>query len=167
MTYLRVIVAIAVVAGATAFSPAPLPKTERRRATDDAVLLQGTYKVLDYGRPNVNVNGRLMLRRTNMKVRISGKQFQFLNQSGNDYVPSTTYEMKLSQRSSPKVLDMTYKGGDYTATMKGIYKIEGSKVTVAFVTSYTGVVKQIQEPERPTSFDNLPPSAMLMVLQRE
>src|SRR4051794_9672990 len=96
MKHLRAIVAIAVVAGAVASvtaSPAPLPRNERRRTADDAVLLQGTYKVLDYGRPNLN--GRLAVRRNNMKVRISGTQFQFLYQNGNSYLPSTTYEMKL------------------------------------------------------------------------
>jgi len=169
MTYFRALVAVAIVAGvsasAIAFTPAPLPKNERKRTTDDLSLLQGTYKVLDYGRPNLN--GRAVMRRENMKVRITGDKFQFLYQNGNDFVPSTTYEMKITPKAAPKLLDMTYTSGDYTLTMKGIYKIEGSKVTLAYVTAYTGRIKQLQEPERPTSFEELPPVAILMVLERE
>src|SRR5437016_5032376 len=131
--YLRLIVAVAAVAGLTAFSPAPFPKAERKRSVDDAVLLQGTYKVNDYGRPNMNA--RLAIRRSPMKIRIRGNQFSFMYQSGNDYVPSTTYTIKLHQASMPRQIDMTYDSGDYTVTMKGIYKIEGKKVTIAYVST--------------------------------
>jgi len=101
--YFRVIVAVAVVAGLTAFSPAPFPKADRKRSADDAVLLQGTYVVSDYGRPNM---GGRAIRRSPMKIRIQGKQFAFMYQNGNDYVPSTTYEMKLHQTSMPKTVDI-------------------------------------------------------------
>src|SRR5262245_13031939 len=133
--YLRVIVAVAVVAGLTAFSPAPFPKAERKRSVDDAVLLQGTYSVIDYGRPNL---ARLGARRSPMKIRIQGKQFSFMYQNGNDWVASTTYELTLHPSSMPKQVDMTYTSGDYTITMKGIYKIEGKKVTFAYVSTFVG-----------------------------
>jgi len=164
--YLRVLVALIFFAAAAGFSPAPFPKSNRKPATDDLVLMQGTYKVLDYGRPNMN-RGGFGLQRQQMKVRISGNQFAFLYHNGAEYVASTTYEMKLTPKAAPKLLDMTYSAGDYTVVMKGIYKIEGNKVTLAYVSTYTGRIRQLQEPERPTSFDNLPPAGLLMVLERE
>jgi len=166
--YLRLVVAVAAVAGLTAFSPAPFPKAERKRSVDDAVRLQGTYKVIDYGRPNL---ARMAIRRSPMKVRIQGDQFSFMYQSGNDYVPSTTYAIKLHQSSMPRQLDMTYNSGDYTITMKGIYKIEGKKVTIAYVSTFVGRGGGFggapNAPERPTSFDDLPPNAMLLTMERE
>jgi uncharacterized protein (TIGR03067 family) len=169
--YLRVIVAIAVVAGLTAFSPAPFPKNERKKTPDDIVLLQGTYKVIDYGRPNLNGGGaRLAIRRSEMKVQISGNKWSFMYSNGNGFAPSTTYEMKLMPKTAPKMVDMTYNvANDYTLTMKGIYKIEGKKVTMAYVTSYSGArFGGVQgEVERPTSFENLSGNAMLITMERE
>jgi len=169
--YLRVIVAIAVVAGLTAFSPAPFPKHERKKAVEDIVLLQGTYKVIDYGRPNLN-GARLAIERSEMKVQISGNKFSFMYSNGSSFVPSTTYEMKLMPKSAPKMVDMTYNvANDYTLTMKGIYKIEGKKVTFAYVSTLVGrgggFGQAPNATERPTSFDNLPPNAMLLTMERE
>jgi uncharacterized protein (TIGR03067 family) len=164
--YLRLIVAIAVVVAAAAFSPAPLPKTHRKPAVDDVVLLQGTYKVLEYGRPNLQARGGFGgPRRTNMKIRISGDKFAFLYQQGNDWMPSTTYEMKLNSKASPKTMDMSYNAGDYTVTLKGIYKIEGNKVTLLYNYAYSGRINQ--DAERPTNFGSPPMTAMQMVLERE
>jgi len=164
---LRLTLALAIVVGATAFSaasPAPFPKPNRKPAVDDAILLQGTYKVVDYGRPNFNGRAAL-IRRTQMKIRIQDNKFSYLYQNGNDFVPSTTYEIKLNAKSSPKAIDMTYVTNDYTMTMKGIYKIEGNKVTLVYVSTYSGRITQ--DGERPSSFENLPPTAMLMTLERE
>jgi uncharacterized protein (TIGR03067 family) len=169
--YLRVIAAVAIVAGQTAFSPAPFPKHERKATVDDSVLLQGTYKVIDYGRPNLNGGGaRLAIRRSEMKVQISGNKWSFMYSNGNAFVPSTTYEMKLMPKTAPKMVDMTYNvANDYTLTMKGIYKIEGKKVTMAYVTAYSGARfgNMQAEVERPTSFENLPNVAMLITMERE
>jgi len=171
--YLRVIVALAAVAGLTAFSPAPFPKHERKAAVDDIALLQGTYKVIDYGRPNLNGGGgaRLAIRRSEMKVQISGNKWSFMYSNGNGFAPSTTYEMKLMPKASPKMLDMTYNvANDYTLTMKGIYKIEGKKVTMAYVSTYSGARfgnMQQGAVERPTSFENLTGNAMLITMERE
>ena len=167
--YLRVFAAIAVVAGLTAFSPAPFPKHQRKAAVDDSVLLQGTYKVIDYGRPNLN-GARLAIRRAEMKVQIRGNQWSFLYSNGNGFSPSTTYEMKLMPKAAPKMIDMTYKvANDYTLTMKGIYKIEGKKVTLAYVNAYSGARfgNMQAEAERPTSFGNLTGNAMLITMERE
>lgn len=167
MTYLRIIVAIAAVVAATAFSPAPLPKSHRKASVDDAILLQGTYKIVENGRPNVN-NARVALiarRATTTKIRISGDKFSYLYPNGNDFVASTTYEMKLDKTTSPRAFDMTYTTNAYTMTMKGIYKIEGNKVTLLYVTTYSGQIQQ--DGERPTSFENPTINAMQMVLERE
>lgn len=162
--YSRLIVAVAAVVAAAAFSPAPLPKPHRKPVVEDAVLLQGTYKVVEYGRPNLRGRG-VALSRSNMKIRISGDKFAFLYQQGNDYVPSTTYEMRLNSKTSPKEADLSYNTGDYTVTMKGIYKIEGNRVTLLYNYSYSGRINQTAE--RPTNFASPPMTAMQMVLERE
>jgi len=53
--------------------------------------------------------------------------------------------------------------------MKGIYKIEGKKVTIAYVSTFVGRGggPAPNATERPASFDNLPPNTMQIVMERE
>jgi len=183
--FLRSFIALAVLTGLAAFSaasPAPFPRTDRKKAVEDVVRLQGTYKVTNYGQAAVFGGGGgfgrgggggvvFALQRPDMKVRIQNDKFAFLHNNGADFQPTTTYEMKLVPNTSPKQVDMTYNTGNYTVTMKGIYKIEGNnKVSIAYVSTITGArfnVVARPQVERPASFENLPPSAMLLTLERE
>jgi uncharacterized protein (TIGR03067 family) len=167
MKVFYVLAALAAV-GLTGFSPAPFPRTERKREVDDMTALQGTYRVVEYGRPNMG-GGAALIRRTEMKVQISGNKWTFQFNDGNAWVSSTSYEMKLQPRTFPRSLDMTYNANDYVLTMKGIYRIEGRKLTVAYATSYSGARfgAMPMDGERPTNFENLSGNAMLMKLERE
>lgn len=165
----RLFVAAAVVAGLTAFSPAPFPRADRKKAVDDNFALQGDYKVAEQGRPNLG--GRIaIIRRVPMKVRIQNGKFAYLYHNGNDYQPSTTYDLKLNQSGSPRQIDMSYSTGDYTVTMKGIYKLEGTKLTILYVNSITGArinAPVMEGQERPTSFESPSPNAMILTLEKE
>jgi uncharacterized protein (TIGR03067 family) len=160
-------------------APAPLVKPERRKVADDMSVLQGTWKLVEQGRPGMNARlggGRAVLirRDTNVKIRISGNKFTYLYNNGlNNFSESTSYEMKVEQRTAPKSIDMTYSSPDnsYTMTMKGIYKVEGNKVTILYVQVYSGNIKvrlgNGASEDRPASFDNPPVNAMQLVLERE
>jgi len=152
-------------------APAPSEKKDRKRGPEDIALMVGTWKMVEQGRPGMNLQLAAIRRRGDLqtKIRIEGDKFQYLYFNGQDYQPSTTYDLKLQPRSSPKAIDLTYTSGDYTVTLKGIYKIESNKLTLLYVQNYESKLKNVRnaEQERPTSFDNAPPNAYQMVLERE
>ena len=168
--YFRLFVAAAVVAGLTAFSPAPFPRVDRKKAIDDNLLIQGTYKLVEQGRPNLGGGRIAFIRRVPMKVQIQNGKFVYLQDVGNDFRPTTTYDMKLNTSGAPRQIDMSYNTGDYTVTMKGIYKIEGNKLTILYVNTITGArinMPAMEGMERPTSFDTPSPNAMILTLEKE
>jgi len=172
---MRVIAACGVLLGLAAMvvaAPAPTERKDRRRGPEDIALMHGTWKLVEQGRPGMNANvARLAIRRGDFqtKIRIEGDKFQYLYFNGQDYTPSTTYDLKLQPRSAPKAIDLSYTSGDYTVTLKGIYKLDGNKLTLLYVQNYVSKLKNVRgtEQERPTSFDNPSGTAMQMVLERE
>ncbi len=67
----------------------------------------------------------------------------------------TTYQ--IDERKTPKAIDLFEPKGQANQAIKGIYKVEGNKLTIAFPTNGPGVA-------RPTGFDAK--DAGIMILKR-
>jgi uncharacterized protein (TIGR03067 family) len=146
----------------TAFAPAPFERPARQRADDGLARLQGSWKVTEFGRPDVREGALPWL-----KVRVKGARWTFLYQRGDAYVPSTTYVLKLAPRAAPQTIDLVHDDGQGLVTLKGIYKVEGNTVTIVYVV-ISRVRNQLPRPEeRPASFDNLPDHVERIIMRRE
>jgi uncharacterized protein (TIGR03067 family) len=179
MMLVRFTLSLAVAFSLTALvpaAPAPLVKKDRNRAPDDLALMQGTWKMVEQGRPGMN-NGQLaarvaILKRgdSQTKIKIEDGKFTYLYFNGQGFTPSTSYDLTIQPRSAPKTIDMKHNSGDYTITLKGIYKIDGNKLTILYVNTYESKMRAVPQQlnvERPTSFDSPSANAMQMVLEKE
>lgn len=172
--WLRLFLAGAVVAGLTGFAPAPVPKTQRSkvRVPDDLVRLKGLWQVVSYERPGLkNVGGIIKTAISN--VRIADNKWAFMRQVGNDLTPTVEYDMKVDPNGTPKKMDLVRDLGGNVMTLKGIYKFEGNRLKVLYVSTYTaragagvGAVLVNQADTGPLSFENPPVNAILYTLER-
>jgi uncharacterized protein (TIGR03067 family) len=175
MMYIRCLFALAVIAGLTAFAPAPFPREQRKaRESDDAVRLMGTWKVTNYERPGVN-GAAAMRYSVNMTIRLSPGKWEYVYDNNNGLgglgrgavATNNDYEMKIDTASMPRKMTMTKDyGAGTTMTMNAIYKFEGDKVKILYTTVYQGR-GMIQAETGPLSWEKPPTNSILLTLERQ
>jgi uncharacterized protein (TIGR03067 family) len=152
----RLVIALLAVLGATAFAPAPFPKTERRGGGDEISLrsLQGNWKAVRFdeiiGKNNERKEGGMWFG----GVRIRGDRWSYLV-NGDEEHP---YQLVISD-SRPATIDFFNVGAkpDHPV-MIGLVRREGSRVTILYYRA--GEL-------RPRSFEHLPVNWWLLALEKD
>lgn len=127
---------------------------------EDAKEMAGTWKSTSYVIDGDNVPADVA---SKLKIIVKGDTLTMrggLAQAGGQYIPTislTSYKMKLGTANGQKTIDLTpVRGGG--KTIRGIYKLEGGKLTLCL--GLTGT--------RPGSFESKPNSATcLNVCEKE
>jgi len=152
----RPLFAVLVLAGLTAFAPAPLPRSPRGHRGDGLSLgeLQGTWTVtklqMTRGKGQLTDGGTSLA-----QVRISGDRWSFVY--GQARMNDVNYTIRVDHSLRPPRLDFHYLGSkDKEPYGKGILRRDGD--TVQLMYTWGG--------DRAASFDTAPDGHWLITLRR-
>jgi len=149
----RVLFAALVVAGLTAFAPAPFPKPDNRK--DDLKSLAGSWSVYRY-----EMGGNPVLSGATLQVKVDGEKWSFFRVTAMGTTPSTAYTIALDPKKDPRLIDFKMVGG--AGELKGIYRFDkGNRNQLQVVFNTFGVMR------RPTGFDGTDRGAYTLMMKRD
>ena len=153
---IRLVLALLVVFGLTAFAPAPFPRSERRDSTAKISLrtLQGRWRAIKW--ENSRPDGKHEpdpKPPINVFVRIAQDRWTFMDgdQEGNTLVIS------VEPAKSAAHLNFYSRPDKQTSYGTGLLRRQGTALQLAF---------RWHAKERPTSFDRLPDGFWIVTLER-
>ncbi len=169
----RLLLALIVLGGSTAFAPAPFPRPGKTSVKGDLASLQGVWTVT---RSRPGLKGGYSV--ATQKVKIDGTKWTFLRDGASGRVSSLHYEITVDTKHNPPHIDITRtlrSGTISAASMRGIFRVKGNKVEILYVTGVTRVLDTGLGGEqvirtlstRPKGFDSPPSRAILLTLTRD
>src|SRR4051794_37250196 len=134
----RLLLALIVLGGSTAFAPAPFPRQGKTSVRGDLASLQGVWTV---SRSRPGLKGGYSA--STQKLQIDGTKWTFLRAGPTGRAASLGDEISDDARQNPPHIDIarTLRSGTLTAaSMRGIFRVKGNKVEILYVTGGTTIV---------------------------
>jgi uncharacterized protein (TIGR03067 family) len=151
MSWTRPLLLLAVLACA-GFAPAPFPKPERKKHTDDLAAMQGSWKLVRY-----ESNGKPMT--SNFRVRIDKNVWNFVNLNQGRETSTASYELRLAPKLSPRGFEWK-STGRVSSQYCGSYVLDRDKLMLVF---NSGVL----DGATPRPMDFKSNKGYLLILERE
>jgi hypothetical protein len=151
----RLILALIILVGVTAFAPAPFPRKDRRGTIlFGARSMEGLWKVEKVERSNKG--GYLNSTSLMSHIQIQGGRWIFMRNNGGVPTPSTNYRLVIHTDRRPIALD-GMRDNNNTPYMLGIIREVNDTIQVLY--RFSG--------NRPADFDSPPEGCWRITLRRE